>query len=325
MIHRYSVFLLLCLFSSVLSRPSPAISRQILCDSTICIHYSPVDSTHARQALRILATARIEICADFRIVCRDTVHVVIASSRLAFRRHIEQGLPEWAHAFALPGMRTMVVRSPRWDRPEASFRQALVHELIHLVLYQQRGGRALPRWIDEGLALFYAEQLQWENRTLLSKALATGSLIPLQDIDNVLQFARSSADLAYQQSYSAVRYLLATYDIDAMRHIIAGYQAGEDMDALFLQATGSTMSGFEQEWLNHLEETQKWYWLTESDELIWLGIPVLFLLAVFALRRRNRRRLAQWQAEEAIAATLEALEEHPPDAPEEDTSSANSY
>ncbi len=289
------------------------------CNASICIHFTPPDSNHAKEALHILVKAREELAIDFALPAADTFQVIIVPSRAEFREYIREGLPKWAHAFATPAMRTMVVRSPRWDRPEASFRQALVHELIHLVLYAGAAGSPLPRWLDEGLALFYAEPLSWENRTLLSKALSTGSLIPLQKIDDVLQFQQPAADLAYQQSFSATRYLMATYDVEAMRHIVSGSIAGKDLDTLFIEATGSSLLEFEHEWLKHLEKTEKWNWLMESEELIWIGVPFLFLLAVFVIRWRNRRKVAQWQqeeermsAEEDWAAPAEAEEETAP-------------
>jgi len=316
----WRLFILPVIFCFILlNTPRVSSAAVTQCDTLICIHFTPPDSNHAKEALHILVKAREELAADFLIPAHDTFQVIIVPSRAEFRQYIQEGLPRWAHAFATPAMRTMVVRSPRWDRPEASFRQALVHELIHLVLYAGAVGSPLPRWLDEGLALFYAESLNWENQTLLSKALSTGSLIPLQKIDDVLQFQQPAADLAYQQSYSAVRYLMATYDVEAMRHIVSGSIAGKDLDTLFIEATGSSMREFEQEWLKYLEKTEKWNWLIESDELIWIAVPFLFLFAVFVIRWRNRRKLSQWQqeeermsAEEGLAAPAGAGEETDP-------------
>ncbi|HNS71788.1 MAG TPA: peptidase MA family metallohydrolase [bacterium] len=271
------------------------------CSGTLCIYYTAEDSRLLEETRSVLQRACEEIERDLHLSPADTLRIIIAPSRESFRTYIHGNMPEWTQAFAVPATSTMVVRSPRWDRPESSYSQSLVHELFHLLLHQRLGIRELPRWLDEGMAVFYSEHAQYEKRSLISRALATGSLIPLQEIDDVLSFHRERANLAYEQSYSAVRYLLATYDIEALRTILEGYAAGESSDMIFMRATGSTVSGFEAEWRAHLEKTEKWLWLSEADDLIWLSLPLLFLIAVYFVRRRNRRRLREWEGARPVA------------------------
>jgi hypothetical protein len=285
------LFALQALFSQ---EPQSSLSRY--CRDRICIFCTSDDARLVEETSAILLQAREEISRDLFYVYQDTLHVIIAPSRQKFKEFLHGKMPEWTQAFAMPSTGTMVVRSPRWDRPESSYRQSLVHELLHLLLHQHLGNRELPRWLEEGMAVFYAEHAEYENKSLLSRAMTTGSLIPLQAIDDVLQFQQSRAQLAYQQSYSAVRYLLATYDAEALRTILNGVASGEELDPVFVRATGSTVSEFEAEWHSYLEKTEKWLWLTEADELLWLALPFLFLIAVVFVRRRNRRRLAEWEA-----------------------------
>jgi hypothetical protein len=271
------------------------------CRERICIYYAPEDARLLEETAGILLKAREELVTDLHLSCPETLRIFIAPTRAVFREFIQGRMPDWTEAFAIPALGTMVVRSPRWDRPESSYRQNLVHELLHLLLHQHIGQRELPRWLDEGMALFYAETPEWENKTMLSRALATRSLIPLQQIDAVLQFQQSRAQLAYQQSFSAVRYLLATYDVEALRLILDGMARGKELDALFIEATGSDLAGFEREWQGYLEKTEKWLWLTEADELLWLTLPIIFLVVFMLVRRRNRRRVAEWEASQPPA------------------------
>lgn len=273
--------------------PSPVLARH--CQARICLYASAEDARFVDESLAVLRQAREEIEHDLALVREETLRVIIAPSRAWFRDYLRGELPEWTQAFAIPAVSTMIVRSPRWDRPESSLRQSLVHELLHLLLHQRIGNRELPRWLDEGMAVFYAEHADFENKSILSRALATGSLIPLQDIDRVLEFDPNRAQLAYQESYSAVRYLLATYDAEALRTLLVGIAVGEDLDLLFLRATGSTVAGFEREWHGYLQRTQRWLWLSEMDELIWLVLPLLFILVFLIIRHRNRRKMAEWE------------------------------
>lgn len=283
----------------------PAKTLQHDCRDRLCIYFAAEDAHLVDQTATTLLRAREELITDLHLATPDTLRIIIAPTRGMFREFLQGRLPGWTQAFAIPSLATMVVRSPRWDRPEASYQQNLVHELLHLLLHQHIGRRELPRWLEEGMALFYAETPDWEKRTMLSRALATESLIPLSRIDEVLQFQKSRAQLAYQQSFSAVRYLLATYDVEALRLILDGVARGEALDALFREATGSDMAGFEREWQNYLQKSARWLWLSEVDELLWLMLPFLFLVVVWVVRRRSRRRVAEWEAAARAEAWLQ--------------------
>lgn len=261
----------------------------------VTISYAPADSQYARSAARVLAYAYEEITFDLQIVNSDTLRVIIAPSRKKFFEYTRGQLPKWTGAFATPGSRTMVVKSPRWGREGKDFSGVLVHELVHLLIHEKVRGRPVPRWLDEGLAIFYSGETRWKTMTALSKAAATNSLIPLQDIDWVLRFNRIKAELAYQESYSAVRYLLSVYDIDAIRIILDGIRQGRDMDKSFREATGSTFRDFELEWQQYAKKTFKWFWLSDINDFFWVFILVLAILAAIVIRIRNRRKVHEWE------------------------------
>ena len=291
---KLAAFFFLSFLSSLYAQDTTALFDQH-CRSGMCIYYAKEDARLLEETITVLERACDEIDRDLAISQKETLRVIIAPTREIFREYLRGNLPQWTHAFAVPAKGTMVVRSPRWDRPESSYRQSLVHELLHLLLFQRLRQRTLPRWLEEGMAIFYAEHTAYEKRAHLARALATGSLIPLQEIDRVLDFQHNRAQLAYQQSYSAVRYLLAVYDVEALNTILDGVAAGDDLDTVFIRATGSTMHGFEEEWHRYLDKTEKWLWLSEIDELIWLFLPLLALIVVYFVRRRNRRRLLEWE------------------------------
>jgi len=267
---------------------------EILQTDLVRISFDQADSAYARLALQILTRSYEEIAYDLQLQKTDTLHVIIVPSRSDFREYTRGRLPSWTEAFASPATRTMVVKSPRWDRSGSNFRVVLVHELLHLLLHEKVGNRPIPRWLDEGLAIFYSGEVRWKTMTAISKASATNSLIPLQDIDLVLKFHRAKAELAYQESYTAVHYLLSIYDVDALRIIFEGIREGRDMDESFLMATGSNFAGFEREWRQYVKKTYKWFWLLEINSYIWVAIFLLAVLALVIIKIRNRRTVKEW-------------------------------
>jgi hypothetical protein len=167
---------------------------------------------------------------------------------------------------------------------------------MHLLLYQIVGKRALPRWLDEGLALFYSQDLRF--KTLTRFQSSRHSIAALSAADRPRAAVPTlKAELAYEQSYSAVHYLLFTYDIDALRSILAGIRQGGDLDEIFQQATGSLFADFEREWQHYVYDNYRWVWLSDVDEYLWVLILLLGVLAVYAIRRRNRQKMSEWALE----------------------------
>lgn len=300
---------IIALFLFITGAQTAAVTFQQFEKNQFSIFSTAPDSAYRRIAYAVLEKAFDEITFDLQFVPPDTYSIYIAPSRQVFTEMVSGSLPEWVGAYAVPTHRIMVIKSPRWN-PDNSFEQTLVHELFHLIGHSFMRYVILPRWLDEGLAIFYGKEERWKTAIGLSKAIASRSLIPLDQIDLVLNYQRAKADLAYQQSYSATAYLIQTYDIEAVRSLLTSFKEGLSIDECFQRATGSTYAAFEQEWRSHVEKTEKWVWFYEIDDYIWILIFILLFVAGGMRFLRNRRIIRQWQKEE-IAATEIPEEEAP--------------
>ena len=267
-------------------------------ESNFKIHFAEIDSAYARIAKIQLEKKYKEIAYDFELATDDTFSVIIVSSRKEFQQYLKGKLPNWTGAFASPYHKKMVIRSPRWANDFLEYNVVLVHELLHLIMPGIVGNQEVPRWINEGMAIFYSGEERWKTSTALSKALSTNSFIPLQDIDSVLNFHRIQANLAYHESYSAIHYLLSTYDIDGLRTVLYGIRDRKPLDDIFISATGSSFKAFEKEWLAFERKSQRYYWLSEFDNYLWILILVLVVLAVLVRKLKNRKTEQRWEAEQ---------------------------
>ncbi len=307
-IELFVLFLVACnlmFSSSLLSQKNENLTME---RGSFLIHFAASDSAYARQAGDILAKAYEEISFDLDIQTDETFNVYIMPTRRSFLDALEGKLPKWTGAFAVPSQQLMVIKSPRWDRSE-NYRHTLVHELLHLLVHNYLGVRDLPRWLDEGMAIFYSGEDRWKTDVAVSKALATGSVIPLSEVDDVLKYHRAKADLAYQQSFSAVFYLLTTYDIEALREIIYSLKEGLGIDEAFRRATGSSFNDFEEEWRNYIRRTHKWLWLYEIDNYVWVFILALTVFAFILRHFHNKRVERNWRNDDLF----EPLQDEPDD------------
>jgi len=264
------------------------------------IHCSEQDADFAAEAGKVLIKSYKEISYDFALDSAEHFQVYIMPTRKSFQRALRGELPNWTGAFAVPSQHLMVIKSPRWNSAD-DFNQVLIHELVHLVVHGIIGAHKLPRWIDEGMAIFYSGEDRWKTDLAVSKALTTNSILSLSEIDDVLEYHRAKADLAYQQSFSAVNYLLATYDIEALRGIIFSLKQGADIHQAFWNATGSDFADFEQEWRAYIEKSHRWLWIYEINEYIWGGILFLAIAAFVSRYIRNKRIQRDWRDESLSA------------------------
>ncbi|HPI72790.1 MAG TPA: peptidase MA family metallohydrolase [bacterium] len=275
---------------------APFLSLQTQIQPPWIIQFQPQDSALARDMPRLLDAKLPDIQRDLAMQAAGPYVIVVAPSREYYNHYLISGLPKWSGAYAVPTMRTLVMKSPRWDRPENDFGKTLIHEMVHLLLHERIKGQPAPRWLDEGLALFYEEPRDWDFPLALSKALLTRSLIPLGQIDAVLSFHPSQAALAYQESYSVVTYFLSLYDLDGLQILLDGLQRRESLEAIFVQATGSPFSAFELEWQQYIQDRYSYHWLAEWDTFLWLFILLLAAAAFLWIRRRNQRTVQEWEA-----------------------------
>ena len=182
--------------------------------------------------------------------------------------------------------------------PEIDNEAIAIHELIHIMLDRATNGNLIPRWFNEGLAVFYSGEKGYATNTLISKALLTNSIIPLSDINQVLQFHKEKAQLAYQQSFLAVKYLFRQFGSDAVKQIIQKLGQGTNLNQAFIEVIDRDLWEFEDEWYQFIKKKHRWHFLVEAENYLWVLILALFIVGFIVIRRRNKRTIQRWQEEE---------------------------
>ncbi|MDW7682028.1 MAG: peptidase MA family metallohydrolase, partial [bacterium] len=227
----------------------------------------------------------------------DSVYFFMAPTESDYLNHVGSSIPNWSSGVAFPDQRRIVLKSPRTsNQPNAPFKTA-VHELAHIMLHSNIDGRAIPRWFDEGIAVYFSGEKMYASGSLVSKAVISKSLIDLMEIDRVLKFHQDKARLAYQQSYLAVRYLFEQYGAEQVKKLVQQLRQGNDLDQAMLNTIGMDMADFEYEWYHHIRHKYRWHFLMDFDYYLWIIILGLFILGFILIRRRNRKTIKRWEQE----------------------------
>lgn len=134
--------------------------------------------------------------------------------------------------------------------PASGAEQTLAHELTHIVVGEATDNpfhAPIPRWLDEGLAMYNEGSLPRYNQQALDEAVATDSLISVRSL-SAYTGDPALVDLFYGQSYSIVEYLLDTYGRDKMVELLDVFERGSHQEDALLEVFGFGLDELDARW-----------------------------------------------------------------------------
>jgi hypothetical protein len=137
------------------------------------------------------------------------------------------------------------------DHPDV--RTTLPHELSHIVvgLATKNAFAPLPRWLDEGLAMYAEGDLPASNTQALQSAIKRDTLISVRSLSSYTGEA-SQVDLYYGEVYSVTDFLLRTYGRDKMTVLLEVFRRGTYQDDALQQVYSLNLEGLDAAWRQSL-------------------------------------------------------------------------
>lgn len=119
---------------------------------------------------------------------------------------------------------------------------AMTHEMTHLVIHQatENPYGDLPRWLDEGIAVYNENQDQLDDdfRPIFERAVQNNELMTLRTLSSPFPSDPLLANLAYGQSGAVVKYMVDTFGPDKMAKLLEIFSEGALYDEALEQALG---------------------------------------------------------------------------------------
>lgn len=259
------------------------------------IAYNKGDLENVRWIRERLQKFSLELDAFYQLKPKSNVRVIIARSQQAFIRYHRQ-IPHWAAAVYLPARKMIVLKSPSWAGSSLSLEKDLLHELSHFYFDEKFASQQLPLWYNEGLAKFLSgERIDILTAVRLSNAFHTGGIVPFDDVEDLSNFPRQQAELAYQQSLSAVLFLREQLQDTERWQRFHQKVAAVGWEAALQDYINTDAFGLELDWLNSIENDYRWLFLFNTENLVWFSMVVIFIAAFAVTKLRNRRKLKQWE------------------------------
>ena len=133
----------------------------------------------------------------------------------------------------------------------------LPHEMAHIIFREMVGfnNPGIPLWLEEGVSSFHEKSRSF-NKTDLANRIKRGDFINLDSLNNFevgSLKASSKVELFYAESFSLVKYLIATYGKDRFVHFCQNLRDKRNLTrALVLTYSFKDLTDFESSWKNYL-------------------------------------------------------------------------
>ena len=167
-------------------------------------------------------------------------------------------------------------------------KSAVVHEFTHLVIGQMTLSPYgdIPRWLDEGLAVYNEGPLAPEFAAALAQVVANKTLISVRSLASPFSALPSKAVLSYAESQSIVNFLINNYGKDKMFELLTTFKEGADYDGALKKVYGFDMDGLSTLWQQSLSGSQKTAEkLPDTAEYDIVLSPLLLLVLASGTRR----------------------------------------
>lgn len=232
-----------------------------------------------------------------------------------FNRIIGGRMPDWGAAAAIGEKKLIVMKSPDSFNLNKSLRELIAHEYTHLIIDKKSFFYEPPRWFNEGMAMLMSTEWSWTNNLSMNNAALFGNFIPLSDIQMVNRFHESKANLAYSESYLAVKYLIDNYSNKSLRIFLDNFSRTGNLDSALYHAAGATEVEFEREFKDYLNKRYNFASLFMDTIFFWIGLAFVVIIGFFVRFRKRREYYKKWEDEEKLAST--DFDYGDPDNPEE--------
>lgn len=215
-----------------------------------------------------------------------------------FNKLVAGNFPDWGAAAAIPERRLVAVKSPDKFNLSKDINELLTHEYAHLITAYKAGYKEVPRWLDEGLAMYISMEWSWSDNLAMSKAAVFGNLISISEIENVNRFNENKAQIAYAISYLSVEYLVDEYGSNAVNRVLKYLFEGNSIDNALNSAIGSNVYEFQSDLNDEFNKRFNIASLFMDTLFFWMFLALIVIVGFFINYRRRHKYFKKWDEQD---------------------------
>ena len=196
--------------------------------------------------------------------------------------------PEWGVGFAIPEKSLIILKFPASFTNPQRLKFIVGHEIAHILIHR-KAKTFIPRWFDEGTAIYLSKEQNFIDEIKLFTAVMLKRIIPLEDLEKTFPYSGEQANLAYIESASTIEFLISEYGPYIINQILIETRNINNFEDGFQIATGIDLLHFNLEWKSYLRKRFTVTFILKPN-LLFL-IVAIFVLMVGLSKRLRRRQL----------------------------------
>lgn len=264
--------------------------------------FSAKDEKLMKSFMPRAEAARRDIVGNLGMEFNEKTMVYLATSSRSYQEiQPYKSVPSWSAGVAYPGLNLIIMKSPRATRGGTnSVIQVFKHEFTHIAMGRAFQGREkVPRWLDEGLAMYESREWNFSRVSSITHAVLTRSLIPLSEITHAFPHEVNRVKLAYAESFYLVSFLLNKHGKDSFHEFIRQYSRGKSLEDALRNVYAMRWVEFEDAWHAYLSVRFSWIPVITSVSTLWFFITLAFVLAYVKKKKAARLKYQEWEREDA--------------------------
>ena len=205
---------------------------QSLRDGIVTVHWTQGSTSFAQHAASVAVKAITTDAALLGISETRPVDFFIYADDASFRAALGPGTRENVGGEAVTQIRTLFAEFTPDMLNNAWVGITITHELTHQVIDDATSNpyRSLPRWLNEGVAVYQSEGDTGSYRSQVQGAVSSGDLLPLTALGWQFPTDPTKTALAYAESVSAVDYIVRQFGKAALVKLVLAYKSGPTDD-----------------------------------------------------------------------------------------------
>jgi hypothetical protein len=222
---------------------------QTLSGKRITLHWYSGSASFAQQALTLGENGIAKSARFLGVTETQPIDFYVYADQQSFYDALGPGTRDNVGGEANTVTRTLFALIPP---DQVSYAQTVVpHELTHVVFADGTDNpyHSPPRWLNEGLAVYLSQGYDSSDRSLVSAAASSRTLMPLTALTGLFPTTANRFYLAYAESVSAVDFMVRTYGQPAFVKLIQTYKTGASDDEAFTAAFGVDTAAIGKAWL----------------------------------------------------------------------------
>lgn len=247
------------------------------------------------QLIMDIATSGLERATQILPVAPELpISIYLYPNVTALQDTLSLAHQSWIAGHASPELGVILVSDGTDQTSRIELERNIPHELMHILQYQVAGSAYInaPAWLLEGLAMLAQPYPNPDDDRILTAAVKSNALIPLEDMCAAMPIAANETVIGYAQSLKVVQYLQEHFSSQVLLNMLQSSTTGISCSQNLKNNTGLSHQQLLADWLAEAYPGSQPSSSNYQLILILGGCGLLILIAIIVreiLRKRARK------------------------------------